>query len=91
MNVDPNPYVPPQTNSEHEVAAENRLQRVLLEATHAFFTILGIVLGWGIIGSGILQNSTVRVVLGCTLIAATCCFGLLMKVNRKRAKAKGRR
>ncbi|MCP4890284.1 MAG: hypothetical protein GY904_27265 [Planctomycetaceae bacterium] len=88
MNDDPNPYVPPQAESTPEGDSENRLKRMLLEAAHAFLTIFGIVLGWAVIGSGVVQDSTLRVVLGLAVIIATCCFGLLLKVKQKKSMAK---
>ena len=88
MNVDPNPYLPPQTNSDSEAESERPLKRMLLQASHAFLTIFGIVVGWALIGSGMVQNSTVLVVLGIALIVAACCFGLLMKVKQKNRRRK---
>lgn len=88
MNEDSNPYVPPQAESAPEGDSENWLKRMVLEAAHAFLTIFGVVLGWAVIGSGMVQDSTLRLVLGVAVIIATCCFGLLLKVKQKKSMAK---
>lgn len=88
MNDVPNPYVPPQAESTPKGESENWLKRMLLEAAHAFLTIFGVVLGWAIIGSGMVQESNLRVVLGVAVIIATCCFGLLLKIKQKNSTVK---
>jgi len=80
-----NPYTPPTATSE-STAAPPRLPRLLREILQALTTIVGIMVGWVVIGAGLMERNRVTLLIGCFIIALSCVVGLRAGRHWKRAR-----
>jgi hypothetical protein len=75
-----NPYAPPRETSKLVPRAPRRPKRnILLEIVQAFSTIVGILIGWILIGAGQLYGSYAIGLAGIAVIVLSCMIGRLNK------------
>lgn len=85
VDVPHNPYSPPREQGVVESPVGNAPRRnLLLEVARAFATILGIMVGWIIVGAGFLKESTAVVFLGVIVIGLACVIGLSSAQRRRK-------
>ena len=77
-----NPYTPPQHLPEGPRDPPGLLERLFWESMHAGATIIGIIIGWIILGAGIAYGGWITCIVGICVIAAACWFGVSSRVKR---------
>ncbi len=85
MDAPVNPYAPPHEQSAIERPRhsdhDRRVRKLLLEAAQAFFTIVGIMAGWGFIGFGGMRWFSLFTLLGIAIIGLTCSLALGIRLH----------
>lgn len=84
--IDPNPYSPPSAPVESADAGRLPLTNLILEILQAFATILGIMVGWVVVGAGLVQSNPFVLSVGCTVIVLSSVLGLRTGQRGKQSK-----
>ena len=72
-----NPYQPPSGEDTQNAPLKKEPGRnILLEIIEAFFTIIGIMLGWSISGIGIWEDRWAIIMFGVMIIFFSCLLGM---------------